>query len=105
MIPHERSLVSNFEGRPFALLGINSDRDKDDYRRQAEEMGVSWRSAWQGSTSGPIPMRWGVRGWPTLYLIDHEGVIRETSSSVLRNPEALEAAIGELVSAAEAEQE
>ena len=105
MIPHERSLVNDFDGRPFALIGVNSDRDKDDYRRQAEEMGVNWRSAWQGSTSGPIPTRWGVRGWPTLYLIDHEGVIRETSSAVLRSPERLEAAIEELVQAAEADQE
>ena len=104
MIPHERSLVNAFDGRPFALIGVNSDRDKDDYRRQAEEMGVNWRSAWEGGMGGTIATRWGVEGWPTLYLVDHEGVIRETSAAVLRSPERLEAAIEELVRAAEADE-
>ena len=96
MIPHERSLVEAMEGRPFVLLGINSDGDKDEYRTKAEEMGVTWRSSWQGSTGGPIPTLWGVTGWPTLYLIDHEGVIRAKGHSL--NDTLLE----ELVEKAEA---
>jgi hypothetical protein len=23
-------------------------------------------------TQGPIPTQWNVRGWPTLYVIDHK---------------------------------
>ena len=55
MIPHERSLVERLEGRPFALLGSNSDSHKEKYRQQAEELKVTWRSSWQGSTEGSIP--------------------------------------------------
>jgi len=29
-----------------------------------------------GSTSGPIASSWNVEGWPTLYILDHKGVIR-----------------------------
>ncbi len=29
MYPHERSLVEKLEGKPFALIGINSDLDRD----------------------------------------------------------------------------
>jgi len=29
MYPHERSLVKKLEGKPFALIGINSDTDRD----------------------------------------------------------------------------
>jgi hypothetical protein len=25
---------------------------------------------------GPIATAWNVRGWPTLYILDHNGVIR-----------------------------
>ena len=39
-------------------------------------MGVNWRSSWQGSTSGPIPRAWGVKGYPTIYVLDAEGRIR-----------------------------
>ena len=31
---------------------------------------------WDGSPNGPIATRWHVGGWPTLYVIDHKGVIR-----------------------------
>jgi hypothetical protein len=29
MYPHERSLVKKMEGKPFALIGVNSDEDRD----------------------------------------------------------------------------
>ena len=78
MIPHERSLVDSLKDKPFALLGVNSDPDKDYYFAEAKTMGVTWRSFWCGpkGTSGPIPSKWGVRGWPTIYVLDHKGVIR-----------------------------
>jgi hypothetical protein len=78
MYPHERSLVKKLEGKPFALVGVNSDRDKAELKKAMEKENITWRSFWNGgSTSGPISTRWAVQGWPTLYLIDHKGVIRK----------------------------
>ena len=98
MIPHERSLVEELKDKPFAIIGVNSDTDLDDYKKQAKEMGVTWRSFWCGDkgTSGPIPSKWNVQGWPTLYLIDHKGVIRHKG---LRG-DAMEEAIKELLAKA-----
>ena len=81
MIPHERSLVKKYENRPFALLGVNSDGTNTEagrakYRKLATEMGVNWRSFRNSGTNPPISKSWRVLGWPTLYYIDHEGVIR-----------------------------
>ena len=83
MIPHERSLVDRLKSKPFALLGVNSDgtdtaEGLKKWREQAKEMGVTWRSFWNGpkGTSGPISAKWNVRSWPTIYVIDHKGVIR-----------------------------
>jgi hypothetical protein len=77
MYPHERSLVKKLENKPFALIGVNSDRDKDELRKAMEMENITWRSFWNGgSTSGPISTKWNVRGWPTLFVIDHNGVIR-----------------------------
>ena len=78
MYPHERSLVKRMADRPFALIGVNSDTDKDQLRKRMAEEQITWRSFWNGpkGTRGPISEAWNVRGWPTIYVLDHKGVIR-----------------------------
>ena len=77
MYPHERSLVKKMEGKPFALIGVNSDEDRDALKQVLKKEEITWRSFWNGgSTSGPISSEWNVHGWPTLYVIDAKGVIR-----------------------------
>lgn len=77
MYPHERSLVQKLADKPFALIGINSDTDRDRIKERIKEEKMSWRSWWDGgSTSGPIASSWNVEGWPTLYILDYKGVIR-----------------------------
>ena len=76
MYPHERSLVKRLEGKPFALIGINSD-PKDRLRQTLKKEKMTWRSWWDGGdTGGPIATKWNVHGWPTIYVLDHKGVIR-----------------------------
>lgn len=76
MYPHERSLVKGMTGRPFALLGVNSDakpRAKDAIAKNQ----LTWPSWWDGGSSGgPIARAFEVRAWPTLYILDHKGIIR-----------------------------
>ena len=77
MYPHERSLVARLAGEPFALIGVNSDTDREALKKTLVEEKLTWRSFWNGgSTSGPISTRWNVSGWPTIYVIDAEGRIR-----------------------------
>jgi hypothetical protein len=78
MYPHERSLVKRLEDKPFAIVGVNSDPDKEKLKEALEQNRITWRSFWNGpqGTGGPISARWNVHGWPTLYLIDAKGVIR-----------------------------
>ncbi len=78
MYPHERSLVKQLAGKPFALIGVNSDKDREKIREICKEKNISWRSFWNGpkGTGGPISTKWNVSGWPTIYVIDAEGKIR-----------------------------
>ena len=76
MYPHERSLVKRLQGKPFALLGINSDKDLDRLHARMVEEQITWRSWWNGGTGGPISSMFGVRAWPTIYVLDARGVIR-----------------------------
>ena len=66
MYPHERSLVARMEGKPFTIVGVNSD-SKERYQKAIEENNITWPSFWDGgNTSGPIASKWGVSGWPTI---------------------------------------
>jgi len=78
MYPHERSLVKNLADKPFAIIGVNSDKDLEGIRKTSAEKSITWRSFWNGEkgTRGPISEKWMVTGWPTTYLIDKDGVIR-----------------------------
>jgi hypothetical protein len=91
------------ENRPFALIGINSDKDKAVVKKAMEKEQITWRSFWDGgSTKGPISTTWQVRAWPTLYIIDHKGIVR-VRYALGRSPgeEVLDEWIDKLVKEAE----
>ena len=95
MYPHERSLVKRLKDKPFALLGVNSDRDREKIKQICKDKNISWRSFWNGGgTQGPISTAWNVRGWPTIYVLDHEGRIRFKNV----RGEAMDEAVDELLS-------
>ena len=98
MIPHERALVERLKNEPFALLGINSDGKADDVKKILEKEKITWRQAIDGTTSGPLATKWGVQGWPTIYVIDAKGVIREKNV----REKAMDTAVDKLLAEAKA---
>jgi hypothetical protein len=100
MYPHERSLVKRLEGKPFALIGINSD-PKNHLRDVLKKENMTWRSWWDGGdTSGPIATKWNVHGWPTIYVLDHKGVIRFKGPREEQLSQAVDQLLGEMQKAA-----
>ena len=73
MYPHERSLVARHEGRPFVVLGINSDADPESAKQAAVRHKLSKRSWWDGGDDKPIARQWNVDSWPTIYVLDARG--------------------------------
>jgi hypothetical protein len=100
LYPHERSLVERMKGKPFAIVGVNSDSDRERARKAVAAEKLAWRSFSDGDW-GPIAQAWNVRGWPTIYVLDHEGVIRLKDAEVLIREDALDDAINGLVEEAE----
>jgi hypothetical protein len=98
MYPHERSLVERLKDRPFTIVGVNSDSDREMLKKVVAQEKITWRSFWDGgSTSGPTAKQWNVQGWPTVYILDHKGVIRARDA---RGP-ALDKIVNELLKEAE----
>ena len=88
--------MERHKDQPFAIVGVNTDGDKEAYLKKAVEYGLTWRSAWQGSTSGPIPTRWGVRAYPTMYLLDADHRVRYVNARGEKLDQAIEQLLGEL---------
>jgi hypothetical protein len=103
MYGHERSLVRRMKGQPFALVGVNSDRDRAALRGALRKHGITWRSWWDGGTRGPIARSWGVRSWPTVYVLDHRGVIRYRGLRGGRLDDAVDRLVREVRREAEAD--
>ncbi len=99
MYPRERSLVKRLSGKPFALIGINSDHDREKLKEVMLKENITWRSFWNGGgTGGPISTAWGVKGWPTIYVLDHKGVIRSKGPRGEKMDEAVDGLLAELKS-------
>ncbi len=103
MWPHERSLVKHLTGKPFAVIGMNvNGYEVKELKKAMEHEKLTWRSfADPGELGqGPIAKRWNLTFTPTVYLIDHQGVIRH---KWLGNPgeKVIDAAVERLVTKAE----
>jgi peroxiredoxin len=75
--PHQREMLEAFAEEPFAIVAVNSDKGAAEAKQAKMDNELPY-PAWfdGGSTKGPIATKWGVTGWPTVYILDHEGVIR-----------------------------
>jgi len=81
MFPDHKALVKRHQNDPFALIGVNTDPDKAEFRKQTKRHGITWRSSFQGSTDGPLCRAWGVRRFPTIYVLDGRGIVRHKDIS------------------------
>ncbi len=77
MLPDEVKLVERLKDQPFALIGLNSDEeDRDVLKKKFAENKITWRNGILGNPSHPLPAKWNVRGWPTLFVLDKDGKIQ-----------------------------
>ena len=105
MWPHERSLVKQLAGKPFAVLGVNiSEPNPAALKKVVEKHNLTWRSFSDPPTSegrGAIAKKWNLPGTPTIYLIDHKGVIRHKWLGGARE-KVIDSAVEELIQEVEA---
>jgi hypothetical protein len=94
--------VTNLKDRPFALIGVhvggsNAKQLKEVMTREK----VTWRSFVDAGNAGagPIARKWNLSATPTLYVIDHQGVIRHKWAGA-PSANVLDAALDKLIKAA-----
>ncbi|MBY0460805.1 MAG: TlpA family protein disulfide reductase [Gemmataceae bacterium] len=99
MIPHERDMVKKLEGKPFELVSVSVDKKKETLTKFLEDNKMPWTHWWDSGEDNPVMKRYRVRAFPTLYLIDHTGVIRNKWVGAPDNKE-LDKAVDDLVAKA-----
>jgi len=72
-MPQVKRLAEDFKDKPVAVLGMNTDQKLEDARFVVKELGLNYP---QVQATG-IPEKFGVRGFPTLIIIDQLGVVRD----------------------------
>jgi hypothetical protein len=73
-----RKLAKSMQGRPFAILGINTDEgDRTSLNKRVLKAGITWPMIYDGPTaSAPNARRWNISSYPTLVVLDRQGKIR-----------------------------
>ena len=97
-IPHLKELVELHADQPFAIVGVNTDKDPEAYRAGVAQHGVTWRSAFDAAH---VVEAWAVNYYPTIYVLDVEGRIRHLNL----HGDDLEAAVAALLAEAAAADE
>ena len=93
------------ESKPFALIGVNTNRYTVEKLKEVMDANkLSWRTfsdpPGAEGAMGPICTQWALEGTPTLFVVDHKGVIRQ---HWLGSPgeKAIDEALGKLIKEAE----
>jgi hypothetical protein len=71
--------VTNLKDKPFTLLGVHiGGLNAKQLKEVMDKHQITWRSFVDAGNAGagPIATKWNLSATPTLYVIDHKGVIR-----------------------------
>ena len=80
--------------KPFALVGVNSDPDREAVMKRMKEEQMTWPNWWDdGRIDGPIHQTWQIAERPAIHILDARGVIRYKGIQ----PDEIDAAIDTLL--------
>jgi peroxiredoxin len=95
--------VTNLKDKPFALLGIHiGGLNAKQLKEVMDKQKITWRSFVDSGNAGagPIATKWNLSATPTIYVIDHQGVIRYKWAGA-PGEKVMNAALDKLIQAAE----
>ncbi len=97
MLSHERELVKRLEGKPFAFLGVNSDRTEAAARESVSKERITWPNWYDGdNTPNGIADRYRVHSYPSIFILDGNGIIRAKDVRGKSLDEAVEKLLAEI---------
>jgi len=74
MIPHTNQLFEKMKGKPLDIVSISGDAKQETLTDFLKTNKMPWTHWWDGQ--GALSRLYGVSAIPTIYVIDHKGIIR-----------------------------
>ena len=92
-IPHVKAAYDRFHKDGFEIIGISADVERADLERVVRERNLPWPQLFE-ARDGPTPTlrRYGIQHFPTMWLVDRQGIIRDVTGAV-----ALEDKVAKLI--------
>ena len=72
-MPQVKEVAAHFKDQPVTIFGMNTDKKDEDAQFVIDKMALNYDNL---KATG-IPEKYKVRGFPTLIILDQEGVIRD----------------------------
>lgn len=73
VMPELSKLADDFKSKPVRVVGLNIDKDPADAKFAMKKLNLSYPTL----RALGIPKLYGVTGYPTLFLIDQKGIVRD----------------------------
>ena len=89
--PNLKKIHDRYKDQKFQLISVNPDASENPIVKPVEPKGDTWMHSWD--MHGKIVDMYQIRTLPAVFLLDSDGVVRETQSDV----ESLDKALDELV--------
>jgi thiol-disulfide isomerase/thioredoxin len=99
MIPHTREMVKANEKKPFVFVSVSCDAKRETLTAFIGKTEMPWTHWWDGQ-GGKVAKAYEIRAFPTIYVVDHKGVIQFVSVGFDKK---LDSVVEKLVKAAEGE--
>jgi len=80
-MPHVRELHKKLKDKGFDVVGVNLDKDPDALAKFLQENDVPWENL-TGEATQDLARKYGIRGIPTMMLVDREGKVVAVSHQV-----------------------
>lgn len=97
--PWMNAMQAKYGAQGLRIVGVNVDQKPEDMVAFLKEFPASFEVI--SDAKGEQPKAWGVKGMPTAYLLDAQGVVRKVHMGFKRaQADELEASIRDLLQAA-----
>ena len=82
-MPHVKALYEKYKEKGFDIVAVSLDRDLDALGQYLKENNIAWTNL-AGDETQQLAKKYGVRGIPTMMLIDQTGKIIDVSNNVAK---------------------
>lgn len=82
-MPHVKALYEKYKAKGFDIVAVSLDRDLDALAQYLKENNIAWTNL-AGEQTQALAKKYGVRGIPTMMLIDQTGKIIDVSHNVAK---------------------